>query len=127
MLVDIKTAFYTQLKTLVGLPAIRYPDIESSLDPLEEYIVPFVIPNTTQAEGIKETDRELGILQVSIYTRKGKGELYADRFAQIVLDGFKRNSNFDSFRIDETGTINPAFFDGAFKVTPVSIPYYNFC
>jgi hypothetical protein len=121
---QIKTSIFTQLETIGGLPAIHYPNIGDAL-PVTDYIRPDVLPAATDAVGIKTTDRESGIFQVSIFTAKGSGELVAARVAQLLLDGFPRNLSLTGVRFDKTGSVEPSLFEGKWQITPVSFIYIN--
>lgn len=123
-LVDIKVDLLDHLKTIVGLPVINYPNIKSDI-PTTDHIVPYVLPSTIIPVGIKSTDKESGIFQVSIFTEKGSGEIKALDYAKILLDGFPRNLRLSNVCIDRSGSIGPSFYDGGWQVTPVSIPYLS--
>ena len=118
---SIQTALYNKLESLAGLPEIFYPNIGG--EPTGNYLVPFVLPANTEALGIRSTDRETGVFQVSIYVVKGSGELAASNIAKIILDGFPRNLDLTDVRIDRTGSIGPAIEDGKWRMLPVSITY----
>ena len=120
----IKTAIYTKLETLAGLPTIFYSNVGGVL-PTGSYIRPDVLPATTDAVGIATTDRESGIFQVSIFTVKGGGELESARIAQTLLNGFPRNLQLSGVRFDVTGSVNPSLYEGNWQITPVSFTYIN--
>jgi len=123
----IKRKLFTQLETLT-LPSgvtIHYPNVNSTV-PTDSHLVPTVLPNTTRPVGIVSTDREAGLLQVTVYIKVGTGELLSSDIAQVILDGFARNLDLDGVRIDASGSIGPSFSnDGGWNVTPISIPYIN--
>ena len=120
---QIKAALYDHLESLNGLPDIHYSNVDSS--PTGNYIRPDVLPASTVPIGISMTDKEVGVLQVSVYVKKGSGELLAADIAQVVLDGFPRNTQLSGVRIDETGSIGPSILIEGFQMTPVSITYHN--
>lgn len=126
----IKRSILTQLKSLAGLPDIYYPNVDDYGDgrtnpPKEDYLRPDFMPNTTRPIGLKETDQEIGIFQVSIFIKKGKGELLSSDYGQIIIDGFPRNLQLDGVRFDNPASVGASFFDGAWQITPVSIFYQN--
>ena len=121
---QIKTSIFNHLETLVGLPAIHYPNVDGTL-PTGEYIRPDVLPADTDPVGIVTTDRETGVFQVSIFIPKGQGELDAARVAQTLLDGFPRNLSLTGVRFDMSGSVGPALFEGKWQMTPVSFTYIN--
>ena len=121
---QIKTSIYTHLETLVGLPDIHYSNVEEDI-PDGKYIRPDVLPTDTAAIGIRTTDKESGVFQVSIFIPKGQGELEAARVAQIILDGFARNLQLDGVRFDTTGSLGASLFEGKWQITPVSFIYQN--
>lgn len=121
---SIQIALFTQLETIGGLPAIFYPNVDDTA-PTTDYISPFVLPANTNSIGIRTTDQEIGVLQVSIYIEKGKGQIEASRVAGLILANFPRNLNLTDVRIDLPGSIGPVFYEGKYQVTPVSIPYQH--
>ena len=121
---QIKTSIFTKLESLAGLPAIFYPNVGATI-PATDYIRPDVLPATTDAVGIKTTDQENGIFQVSIFTVKGSGELVAPRVAQLLLDGFPRNLALTGVRFDKTGSIGASLPEGKWQITPVTFIYIN--
>ncbi len=121
---QIKTSIYDHLETIGGLPEIFYPNVGEPI-PATDYIRPDVLPATTDPVGIKTTDRESGIFQVSIFTVKGSGELVAARVAQLLLDGFPRNLSLTGVRFNVTGSVEPPEYEGKWQITPVSFSYIN--
>lgn len=124
---QIKVSLLRHLKTLSGFSpeiTIYYPNISEDL-PTDNHIRPDVLPGTTNPIGLRTTDQETGILQVSIFIKKGQGEIKAADNAKVVLDGFPRNLQLEGVRIDRPGSIGPSFFDGNWQVTPVSIFYQH--
>lgn len=122
----IKRKLFDRLESLT-LPAgvvILYPNIGANT-PDTSHLVPFVIPNNTQAVDLVSTDRELGLFQVSVYVKQGVGELLSVDIAQVIIDGFPRNLDLDGVRIDKSGSIGPSISDGGWSVTPVTISYFN--
>lgn len=121
---SIQIALFTHLEAVVGLPKIFYPNGQD-VAPTTDYISPYVLPANTDTIGIRTTDQEIGVFQVSIYIEKGKGQVEASRVAELILANFARNLNLTDVRIDKRGSIAPAFYDGKYQVTPVSIPYQH--
>ena len=122
---EIKQALYNHLDSLSGLPDIHYSNVDSN--PTGEYIRPDVLPATTESIGVATTDKEIGVFQVSIYVAKGSGELKAANLAQIILNGFPRNTQLPGVRIDKTGSIGPSIFIDGWSMTPISILYQSIC
>jgi len=125
---QIKTSLIEQLNSLV-LPAgvdVYYSNIEADV-PNDSHLVVTVLPSTTLAVDQVSTDKEAGIFQVSVFVKKGKGEILSSDIAQVILDGFPRNLQLDGVRIEAPGSVASSFFDGGWQITPVSIPYINFC
>jgi hypothetical protein len=122
---DIKISLLDRLKSLVGLPVIYYPNVGAST-PTDEHIVPHVLPSDTMPVGLRTTDKESGIFQVSIFVEKGSGEILALDYAKTILEGFPRNLQLDNVCIDRSGSIGPSFYDANWQITPVSIRYRNF-
>lgn len=123
---NIKIALFAQLASLT-LPtgvSIYYPNINTTL-PSNNFVRPEVIPGATAPLDLVNSNQESGLFQVSIYVKKGLGELVASGIAQTILDGFPRNLALIGVRIDRPGSIGPSFFDGNWQVTPVTIPYQN--
>jgi hypothetical protein len=122
----IKIALFARLESLV-FPAgvtVFYPNIGADL-PAGNFIRPDVLPASTAPLDLVGSNQESGLLQVSIYVKKGLGELTSSGIAQTILDGFPRNLALNGVRIDRPGSIGPSFFDGNWQVTPVTIPYQN--
>lgn len=120
----IKQSVFAYLDGLAGLPPLYFDNIESEPPP-GDHLRPFVLPANTSTIGIKTLNQEIGVIQVSVYTEKGKGEIIPANYAQLILDAFPRNTKLTGLRIDQAGSIAPAFYDGAWHITPVSVPYQN--
>lgn len=121
---SIQIALFDRLELVAGLPVIFYPNGED-VAPTTDYISPYVLPADTNTIGIRTTDQEVGVFQVSIYIEKGKGQIAAVRVAELILADFTRNLNLIDVRINKRGSIAPAFYEGKYQVTPVSIPYQH--
>lgn len=121
---SIRIALFDQLESISGLPDIFYPNVDED-PPTTDYISPFILPANTNTIGIRTTDQEVGVFQVSIYIEKGAGQIDASTVAELILANFARNLNLINVRIDKRGSIAPAFYDGKYQVTPVSIPYQH--
>lgn len=122
----IKTSLYTQLEG-VSLPSgvvIFYPNTDTSL-PTSDFIRPDVLPGATDPLDLSHTNQENGILQVSVFVQKGKGEIRTADIVDAILDGFPRGLSLTGVRIDRPGYAGPSFFDGSWQVTPVTVPYQN--
>lgn len=122
----IKALLFARLESLV-LPAgvtVFYPNIGTTM-PLYNFVSPAVLPATTAPIDLVNSDRETGLLQVSVYVKKGLGEIVSADIAQVILTGFPRNLALSGVRIDRPGSIGPSFYDGNWQVTPVTIPYQN--
>lgn len=121
---SIKTALLTHLESLgLGID-IHYPNVASDL-PDGEFITPTVLPATTRSLGLVATNQEVGLLQVSVFVKKGVGEIRSAEIAELILAGFPRNLDLSEVRIDEAGSVGSSFFDGSWQVTPVTIPYQH--
>lgn len=118
----IKIALLDRLKSLVGLPTIYYPNINADI-PTDEHIVPYVLPANTFPVGIRTTNKEMGLFQVSIYVKKGSGEITALNYADTIIQGFPRNLDLGDVRIDQPASIGRSLYDGNWEITPVTIPY----
>lgn len=119
-------SLYDHLTALV-LPhgaVIRGKNTEGDL-PTTPFVVPSVMPATTTPIGLRTTDKERGLMQASVFTKKNTGEIKAADIAQAIVDGFPRNLQLTGVRIDEAGSIAPSFFDDSWMITPVTIPYQN--
>lgn len=119
----IATSFFTELAANTALP-IYYDNVDTPT-PTENHLRPVVLPADTTSIGLVSTDQELGIFQVSIYVKKGSGEILAKTIAEQILDIFPRNTQLTGVRIDNKGSIAPSFTIDAWQVTPVSIPYQH--
>lgn len=122
----IKLALFSRLESLV-LPAgvsVFYPNI-GTIIPTYNFIRPDVLPASTAPVDLVSSDRETGLFQVSIYVKKGLGEIVSADIAQVILTGFPRNLALTGVRIDRPGSVGPSFYDGNWQVTPVTIPYSN--
>lgn len=122
---SIKISLLDHLKTIVGLPTIHYPNMGADI-PTDGHIVPYVIPSDTMPVGLRTTDKESGIFQVSIFVKKGSGEILALDIAETILQGFPRNLQLDNVCIDRSGSIGRSFYEDNWQITPVTIRYRNF-
>lgn len=120
----IKTALFTHLESLSLGVTIHYPNVASDL-PDGEFVIPTVLPATTRSLGLVATNQELGLLQVSVFVKKGVGEIRSAEIAEAILAGFPRNLDLFEVRIDEAGSVGASFYDGSWQITPVTIPYQH--
>lgn len=108
------------LGMLTYFPNIKEPDLIQ-----DDHLRVDVMPNTTDSIGLNDIDMEKGIVQVRVFTKIGSGSIQSAVTAKQVLDLFPRNTQLTSCRFDKTGTINSAFMDGSWWVTPVTLQYQN--
>lgn len=133
----IKESFYEAVlaASFTGDPDIYLANTEDSRLPSpakSNHFRLFVLPSETRTVGVREIDQEVGFLQVSIFIEKGSNDLDGSDLAQEVLSLFPRNTELTLAgntvaRIDEAGSVNASFFENAFQITPVTIPYQNIC
>ena len=121
---DITISLLDHLKGIVGLPTIYYPNVSADI-PTDNHIIPYILPSNTIPVGLRTTDRETGIFQVSIFVKKGSGEILALDYARTIIEGFPRNLQLNNVCIDRSGSIGPSFYEGHWQITPVSIRYLN--
>lgn len=122
----IKIALFARLESLVfpaGV-AVFYPNIATTL-PSNNFVRPDVLPSTVIPLDLVGSNQESGLFQVSVYVKKGLGEIVSSDIAQVVLNGFPRNLALSGVRIDRPGSIGLSYYDGNWQVTPVTIPYQN--
>ena len=126
MLSTIKTSFFDKLETDVALwPTplpIYYNNVDTTL-PSTTHLRPSVLPAPTDTIGVNTLGQEKGIFQVSVYVKKGVGQLAAIEIAEDLITLFPRNLELTGVRLDKYGSIAPSFFSDGWQVTPVSFEY----
>lgn len=120
----IKTSVFDRLIATGGLLPLFFDNVEADA-PDENHLRPFVLPGTAATLGLNDLSQESGLIQVSVYVKKGQGDIVSSDTAALILDAFPRNLSLTGLRIDVVGSIAPSFFDGAWQITPVTIPYQN--
>lgn len=129
MLSEIKKSLFDSLESKVALWAtpltIYYDNVQAQV-PTANHLRPAVLPATTATIGLSELGQEIGIFQVSVYVRKGEGQLTGIEIAELILADFPRNTELnEEVRIDKYGSVAPSFFVDDWQVTPVSFEYQN--
>ena len=93
------------------------------------YITTQQLPNQTMQASLGTTgkNRHRGIFQISVFWPKGKGQVTPLGTVGEIITHFKRGTVLTaggiSVRIDAPPYANPAMVDGAFFMTPISVPY----
>lgn len=128
-LTAIMTAVFDHIENGGLSVPVFFNNVESATNepPSGDHIVPYVLPSSTRTIGLNDLDQEIGLIQVSVYVEKGKGELVASRIVDEVIALFPRNLQLTGLRIDRTPSADIAFFEGAWYITPVTIEYQNVC
>ena len=121
---EITKGFIKAVKNISGLPKKLWPNITA--DPKGEHLRFSILPVEPEPDSLG-CDKWLGLVQVSIYTKKGTGLIKAHQYADLIIEAFPRRT-----QIVEGGTIitiskdawaSPHFVDGAFNHVPVTISY----
>ena len=102
-----------------------YPNIEPVDLPSVEHLRIDVMPNNTDSMGLTGVDKEMGIIQVRVFSTVNTGVINGTQKAEEVIALFPRGLTLSSCRIDKTGSINQSFIDGSWLVTPVIFEYQN--
>lgn len=89
---DIQNALNTQLNSLSGLPSIYWPNTQ--IEPVEgsNFVRPTLIPATSELYTLNEGDYHRGIYQVDVFVKLKQGTSEALLLADIIRDGFRRES-----------------------------------
>ena len=122
----IKIAVFDRLEAAPGLLPLFFDNVDLGV-PSGGHLRPYIIPATTKTLGLIDLGQEIGLIQVSVFIKKGKGDIVAADAGQLVLDLFPRNLELPALRIDSFGSMSAPFYDGAWQITPVTIPYQKIC
>lgn len=120
----ITNSVFEHLTNVGGLPAIFFSNTNDQ-PPAGEHIRPKILPNSTRTIGTADLDQEVGLIQISVYVKKGKGDERAAEIADAILAAFPRNLELTGLRIDLAGSAAGSFLVDGWQVTPTTIPYQN--
>lgn len=120
----VNDAFNT-LGNAFGLPPIIYPNEAKPDIPTGTHLRAYILPADTESIGLSSWDVERGIIQVSVYEKRGAGIIKAYSIAQQILALFPRGFSASGFKVHRAGSVGPAMIDGAWLAIAVSIPYEN--
>lgn len=120
----ITNSVFEHLTSIGGLPDIFYSNSKSA-PPTGEHIRPKILPNNTLSIGVDDLDQEIGLIQISVYVKKGDGDENSAEIADAILAAFPRNLELTGLRIDLAGSVASSFLVEGWQVTPTTIPYQN--
>lgn len=89
---NIQNALNTQLASLSGLPVIYYPNMQNEPIQGTPYIRPTLLPARSELLTLNNEDMHQGLYQIDIYTQLKKGTAPILLLADIIRDGFRRQS-----------------------------------
>jgi hypothetical protein len=89
---NIQNALNAKLASLSGLPAIFYQNIQNEPAQGTSYIRPTLLPARSTLLTLNNEDMHQGLYQIDIYTQLKKGTAPILLLADIIRDGFKRQS-----------------------------------
>ena len=89
---NIQNALNTQLNSLGGLPDIYWPNVQNAPLVNQNFIRPTLLPARSTLYTLSEGDYHHGIYQVDIFVDLKQGTAEALLLADIVRDGFRRQS-----------------------------------
>src|SRR4051812_41504491 len=89
---DIQNALNIKLNSLSGIPLIYFPNDQKEPTQGVSYIRPFIIPATSQLYTLNGSNYHSGIYQVDIFTPLKKGTSQAWLIADLIKDGFNKQS-----------------------------------
>lgn len=89
---DIQNALNTKLASLSGLPAIYFPNDQKEPAQGTPYLRPSLLPAASELYTLNGANYHSGIYQVDIFTPLKKGTSQAMLIADIIRDGFNKQS-----------------------------------
>lgn len=89
---DIQNALNTKLNSLGGLPTIYWPNTQNEPAQNTNYIRSTLLPANSTLYTLNEGDYNSGIYQVDIFVKLKNGTSEALLLADIIRDGFRRES-----------------------------------
>jgi len=104
---------------------VRYPNVQYG-EQTEAHCRASVLPAETDSFTLAGSVKRQGIIQVSIYMQQGIGDIIPRQYADTVIQLFPRGLDMAGVRVHRQGWASPGFIDGAWWVTPVTIPYHLF-
>lgn len=104
---------------------VRFPNIQYG-EQVEPHVRVSILPAETDSFTLAGSVKRQGIIQVTIFIQQGLGDIVSRQHADAIIQLFPRGLDMSGVRIHRQGWASPGFIDGAWWVTPVSIPYHLF-
>ena len=101
---------------------IRFPNINYATQTTAHNRLD-ILPAETVTVGLNGTQKNHGLIQISVYVPKGSAAHTASLQADKILELFPRNLTIGCIRIDKAGYVSPPIVTDAWYVIPVTIPY----
>ena len=125
---QITLAVYERIAADTTLPTVRiYPNINAATPSGSDvWIAVFMLPAATTKPTLGHGDyyRESGIVQISIYTKAGQGEIKGKLVVDDIRALFPVGLKIGSLEFNQPLSVATGFNDGnGWYQIPVSIPY----
>jgi len=89
---NIQNALNAKLASLSGLPTIFYQNTQNTPAQGVSYLRPTLLPARSTLLTLNDEDMHQGLYQIDIYTQLKKGTAPILLLADIIRDGFRRQS-----------------------------------